>query len=54
MSPLTKYIGFRTDLSVEQALEGLPLVVTRHEKVKPLKLWHLVECRNAKSGRAAA
>ena len=54
LSPLTKYVGFRTDLSVEHVLDGLPLTVTRHEKVKPLKLWHLVECRNAKGTRAAA
>jgi phosphatidylethanolamine/phosphatidyl-N-methylethanolamine N-methyltransferase len=53
VSPLCKHVGFRTDLSVGQVLEGLPLEVTRHEKVKPLKLWHLVECRNAKVGRAA-
>jgi phosphatidylethanolamine/phosphatidyl-N-methylethanolamine N-methyltransferase len=49
VSPVCKHIGFRTDLSVEQVLEGLPLEVTRHEKVKPLKLWHLVECRNEKA-----
>jgi phosphatidylethanolamine/phosphatidyl-N-methylethanolamine N-methyltransferase len=53
VSPVCKYVGFRTDLSLEQVLEGLPLEVTRHEKVKPLKLWHLVECRNAKTGRLA-
>src|SRR5262245_21127208 len=53
VSPVCKHIGFRTDLSARQVLEGLPLDVTRHEKVKPLKLWHLVECRNAKAGRAA-
>jgi phosphatidylethanolamine/phosphatidyl-N-methylethanolamine N-methyltransferase len=51
VSPLTKYVGFRTDLSVEQVLDGLPLAVTRHEKVKPLKLRHLVECRNVKNAR---
>jgi len=49
VSPICKHIGFRTDLSVGQVLEGLPLEVTRHEKVKPLKLWHLVECRNDKA-----
>jgi phosphatidylethanolamine/phosphatidyl-N-methylethanolamine N-methyltransferase len=54
VSPVCKYIGFRTDLSAEQVLEGLPLEVTRHEKVKPLKLWHLLECRNAKAARAAS
>lgn len=48
VSPLCKYVGFRTDLSVEQVLDGLPLTVVRHQKVKPLRLWHLVECRNAK------
>ena len=52
VSPVCKYVGFRTDLSVGQVLDGLPLEVTRHEKVKPLKLWHLVECRNDK-GRGA-
>jgi phosphatidylethanolamine/phosphatidyl-N-methylethanolamine N-methyltransferase len=51
VSPMCKHIGFRTDLSVGQVLEDLPLEVTRHEKVKPLKLWHLVECRNVKAGR---
>jgi len=51
VSPVCKHVGFRTDLSLEQVLDGLPLEVTRHEKVKPLKLWHLVECRNAKTGR---
>jgi phosphatidylethanolamine/phosphatidyl-N-methylethanolamine N-methyltransferase len=54
VSPVCKYIGFRTDLSAEQVLDGLPLEVTRHEKVKPLKLWHLLECRNAKAARAAS
>ncbi len=49
VSPICKHIGFRTDLSLGQLLDGLPLDVTRHEKVKPLKLWHLVECRNAKA-----
>lgn len=53
VSPLCKYVGFRTDLSVEQVLEGLPLTVVRHEKVKPLRLWHLVECRNAKAAAGA-
>ena len=51
VSPVCKHVGFRTDLSLEQVLDGLPLEVTRHEKVKPLKLWHLVECRNAKACR---
>lgn len=54
VSPLCKHIGFRTDLSVEQVLEGLPLTLVRHEKVKPLRLWHLVECRNAKPAHWAA
>ena len=53
VSPVCKYIGFRTDLSAGQVLDGLPLEVTRHTKVKPLKLWHLVECRNATPARAA-
>lgn len=54
VSPLCKHLGFRTDLSVEQVLDGLPLAVVRHDKVKPLKLWHLVECRNVKGSRGVS
>lgn len=49
ISPLCEHIGFRTDLSVERVLDGLPLSVGRHERVKPLGMWHLVECINRKS-----
>lgn len=52
ISPLCKHIGFRTDLSLEDVLDGTPLVVDRHQKVKPFGMWHLLECWNRKS-RAA-
>ncbi len=48
ISPLCTHIGFRTDLSLKQVLEGQPLKVERHEKVRPLRMWHLLECRNEK------
>jgi phosphatidylethanolamine/phosphatidyl-N-methylethanolamine N-methyltransferase len=48
ISPLCTHIGFRTDLSLKQVLEGHPLKVERHEKVRPLRMWHLLECRNEK------
>lgn len=52
VSPLCIHVGFRTDLSVGQVLEGLPLAKVRDERVKPLGMWHLVECRNDKRVRA--
>lgn len=48
ISPLCKHLGFRTDLSLKQVLDGAPLSVNLHEKVRPLKMWHLVECLNRK------
>jgi len=54
VSPLCTYLGFRTDLSLEQVLAGMPLAVVHHERVSPLGMWHLVECRNAKPARSMA
>lgn len=48
VSPLCTRLGFRTDLALEQVIDGWPIAVHRHEKVNPLRMWHLVECRNAK------
>lgn len=48
ISPLCKHIGFRTDLSVEDVLDGWPIIKRRHERVNPLQMWHVVECINAK------
>lgn len=45
VSPLCKRIGFRTDLSVEEVIDGWPIIMRRHEKVNPLRMWHVVECR---------
>lgn len=50
ISPLCKHLGFRTDLSLENVLEGTSLLVARKEKVNPLRLWHLIECVNRKNG----
>jgi phosphatidylethanolamine/phosphatidyl-N-methylethanolamine N-methyltransferase len=52
ISPLCIRVGFRTDLSVAQVLDGLPLAKLRDERVKPLGMWHLVECRNDKRVQA--
>ena len=48
ISPLCKHIGFRTDLSVADVLDGWPIIMQRHEKVNPLQMWRVVECINAK------
>jgi len=49
VSPICTHLGFRTDLSLEQVLDGAPLAVLHHERVKPLGMWHLVECENIKA-----
>lgn len=49
ISPLCKHIGFRTDLSVADVLDGWPVIMQRHKRVNPLQMWHVVECINAKA-----
>jgi len=48
ISPICVKIGFRTDLSVDQVINGWPLIKERDERVKPLGMWHVVECVNNK------
>ncbi len=50
ISPLTKHLGWRTDLSLNTVLEGTSLQVASKKKVNPLRLWALVECVNGKNG----
>ncbi|ALA56861.1 class I SAM-dependent methyltransferase [Nitrospira moscoviensis] len=50
ISPLTKHLGWRTDLSLSTVLEGTTLHVARKQQVNPLRFWALVECVNAKNG----
>ncbi len=49
LSPITKHLGWRTDLSLTTVLEGTSLHVARNQKVNPLRLWALVECVNRKN-----
>ena len=48
ISPICTKIGFRTDLSVDEVIDGWPLIKERDERVKPLGMWHVVECVNNK------
>ena len=48
ISPICARIGFRTDLSVDEVIDGWPLIKERDERVKPLGMWHVVECLNNK------
>lgn len=48
VSPFCRHVGFRTDLSVADVLDGWPLQLERDERVRPLNMWHRVECINAK------
>lgn len=50
ISPITKKLGWRTDLSLTTVLEGTALQVARKQSVNPLRYWALVECVNAKHG----
>jgi phosphatidylethanolamine/phosphatidyl-N-methylethanolamine N-methyltransferase len=54
ISPLTKHLGWRTDLSLNTVLEGTALQVASKKKVNPLRLWALVECVNGKNGHSHA
>jgi len=49
ISPLTKHLGWRTDLSLNTVLEGTSLEIARKQRVNPLRFWALVECVNGKS-----
>ena len=49
ISPICVRIGFRTDLSVDEVIDGWPLIKERDERVKPLGMWHVVECVNNKT-----
>lgn len=48
ISPICTRIGFRTDLSVDEVIDGWPLIKERDQRVKPLGMWHVVECVNNK------
>ena len=48
LSPITKHLGWRTDLALDTVLEGTPLHVSRKQNVNPFRLWALVECVNSK------
>jgi phosphatidylethanolamine/phosphatidyl-N-methylethanolamine N-methyltransferase len=48
ISPICTRIGFRTDLSVDEVIDGWPLIKERDQRVKPLGMWHIVECVNNK------
>lgn len=49
ISPICTRIGFRTDLSVDQVINGWPLIKERDIRVKPFGMWHVVECLNNKT-----
>lgn len=49
VSPICEKIGFRTDLALHHIVDGMPVKVRSEERVKPLGMWHLVECINEKS-----
>lgn len=54
LSPLTKHLGWRTDLSLDNVLEGTELQVARKQNVNPLRFWALVECVNCKDSDGVA
>lgn len=48
ISPICVKMGFRTDLSVEEVIDGWPLIKKRDQRMAPLGMWHVVECVNNK------
>ena len=51
ISSLCTRIGFRTDLALEELLEGSPLVVQQKLRVNPFRFWQTVQCINQKGNR---
>ena len=49
VSPLTKKLGFRSDLDLSHLLDGTPLFVQHKQSVRPLNYWKAVQCINNKS-----
>lgn len=49
ISPVCSRIGFRTDLSVTDVLDGWPLHMRREQRVMPLGMWRCLDCINAKT-----
>jgi phosphatidylethanolamine/phosphatidyl-N-methylethanolamine N-methyltransferase len=49
LCPLTRRLGWRTDLSLDDVLGGTSLEVVRRAAVAPFGMWSLVECRNTKT-----
>jgi phosphatidylethanolamine/phosphatidyl-N-methylethanolamine N-methyltransferase len=49
VSPVCEKLGFRTDLALHHIVDGMPVAVRSEQRVKPLGMWHLVECINQKS-----
>ncbi|HLB95230.1 MAG TPA: methyltransferase domain-containing protein [Nitrospiria bacterium] len=54
ISPLCTKIGFRTDLSLEELLEGSPLAIQQKLKVNPFRYWQVVQCINRKPANGSA
>lgn len=48
VSPVCVKFGFRSDLSVDQVINGWPLIKERNEKLKPMGFWRVVELTNDK------
>jgi phosphatidylethanolamine/phosphatidyl-N-methylethanolamine N-methyltransferase len=45
LSPATRYLGWRTDLSAEDLLRGFPLAVERQFKTSPTSLFTVLVLR---------
>jgi phosphatidylethanolamine/phosphatidyl-N-methylethanolamine N-methyltransferase len=48
VSPVCVKFGFRSDLSVDQVINGWPLIKERNDKLKPMGFWRVVELTNDK------
>lgn len=48
LDPVTRRLGWRTDLSLDDVVRGTSFVPVRVDRMPPLGLWYLVECRNDK------
>ena len=51
ISPWCARIGFRTDLALEDLLQGSSLVIRQRFRANPFRFWQIIECINRKSPR---
>jgi phosphatidylethanolamine/phosphatidyl-N-methylethanolamine N-methyltransferase len=54
VSPLCRWIGFRSYMSLDSLLPETSLAVRRSFRVNPFRYWHIIQCINRKPAHGFA